>query len=663
MEPDPLQLPYPGLRAFARDESLLFFGRENCVDEMIDRLANSKFLAVMGASGSGKSSLVRTGLFEGLELGFYARAGSRWKIVDMHPGGSPLHHLAQALSRTQAHEENPPPAAMIHALLERGSRSLVEWAAGGALEPGENLLVFVDQFEELFRYADYAAREEAEAFVALLLESARSVEASVHIVITMRSEYLGACALIPGLAEQINRGFYLTPRMSREECQVAIEGPAAVLGFKIENALVTQILNDMASFAPWEDQTGVTQGQVLSRRADQLPLMQHLLNQLWLRAQERSNGDPIQLSLQDYKSVGGLSGALDQHGLQVMLSLSPEDRAFVPTVFRALISGPDATNAVRRPVRLKDIRAEANERAVGGDESVTRVVEAFRAANCNFIQPPPSHVLSDDTLIDISHESLIRQWKSLTSWLSDETRAEANWQRLVFDAQRHARSEGELLTGLDLASLELWWDAEKPTRAWAQRNGGGYDLAVTFLEESRSVRNKADSIRRTKARRERIRLLSTLTIVSTLLVVSTGATAYAYVTGFRIEKAQIELSSKTLALSQAELNLREAEEIRRAAELATERQREQQLALQAEKAALEALQAELTTSISDQQLRLRAAEDRALKAEDRAVKIASITGTTQNVRETIQHCEENPDEPACKVLFGSRRHRPGSSAE
>ena len=92
-------LPYPGLRAFRRDETMLFFGRENCVDAMIERLAATRFLAVLGASGSGKSSLVRTGLLEGLELGFYANAGARWRIVETKPGGAPMRNLAAALER------------------------------------------------------------------------------------------------------------------------------------------------------------------------------------------------------------------------------------------------------------------------------------------------------------------------------------------------------------------------------------------------------------------------------------------------------------------------------------------------------------------------------------------------------------------------------------
>ncbi len=120
--------PYPGLRAFRREETDLFFGREDCTNAMVDRLAATRFLAVLGSSGTGKSSLVRTGLLDALELGLMAKAGSRWKIVDFRPGGSPLKNLARRLLETEGVEENPDVAAqdvdMLRAFLARGPRAV-----------------------------------------------------------------------------------------------------------------------------------------------------------------------------------------------------------------------------------------------------------------------------------------------------------------------------------------------------------------------------------------------------------------------------------------------------------------------------------------------------------------------------------------------------------
>ena len=182
--------PYPGLRAYRRDELILFFGREGCVDDMVDRLAATRFLAVLGPSGSGKSSLVRTGLLDALKLGLHP-AGSRWRIVDCHPGGRPIYNLAKALLETKGGVVEPAFVDALTHFLRRGPLSVVEWVRAGNLPDNQNILIIVDQFEELFRYGDYAGREQAEAFVALLMESARA-DARIEIVITMRSEFLGA---------------------------------------------------------------------------------------------------------------------------------------------------------------------------------------------------------------------------------------------------------------------------------------------------------------------------------------------------------------------------------------------------------------------------------------------------------------------------------------
>ena len=472
------RLPYPGLRSFAREEADLFFGRDGCIDDMVDRLAATRFLAVLGASGSGKSSLVRTGLLDALELGLHPTAGSRWIFAEFHPGRSPIRGLAAALMATQTPSPDPADVELLAGFLRRGPRSVEEWYGDSGLAPN-NLLLVVDQFEELFRYGDYGQREEAESFVALLLESAASRQASIHVVITMRSEYLGACALIPRLVEQINPGLYLTPRMDRQQCRDAIEGPAGVGGFVVEPALVNRLLNDMASFAPWEDERGVDQLARLSRRADQLPLMQHILNRLWLRA---SNGEPpVVLTEADYDAVGGLNGALDSHGAEIMAQLGEPRAAQTERIFRALVAGASLSTAVRRPCRFADLAAQSG----GTTQDAREIVDAFRAAGCNFLQPPQTVPLDDDTIVDISHESLIRQWSLLAGWFAKEVEAGGVWVRLTSAAQRHRDGVGALLHGLDLDNLWEWWNRANPGKVWAERYGGQFEDTECFLAASK----------------------------------------------------------------------------------------------------------------------------------------------------------------------------------
>ncbi|MCK9686104.1 tetratricopeptide repeat protein [Scleromatobacter humisilvae] len=530
----PPRLPYPGLRAYERDETDLFFGREGCVNEMIDILSATHFLAVLGTSGSGKSSLVRTGLLDGLELGLYRKAGSVWCVADCHPGGDAIRHLAVALLALRPGAADDAFALeSLCTFLRRGPRAIIEWVEDGNLIEGQNLLILVDQFEELFRYGDYAGREEAEAFVALLLESVKA-HPRIHVVITMRSEYLGACALIPGLAERINASLYLTRRMTREECREAIEGPAGVMGFDIEPGLVNRLLNELAAFAPWEADRASSQLQRLARQADQLPLMQHTLSRLWQIAWRRAGGGRPTLTLKDYEDIGQLQGAVEQHANEVTERLGDAAKAATPRIFRALVAGSTLADAVRRPMRFGDLCI-----VTGADPALVReVVNAFRARDCNFLRPPEGHPLDDGTIVDVSHESLIRQWGSLSGWFETEVAGRSLWERLLFDQAEHAAGHAELLSGLDLATALAWWEREQPTPAWADAHGGRYAEIQDFIRKSRDAEEQRTRAERSRLERERRALKRRTAAYAVLAAICVAVAGNAY-----WEKLQLDRSN------------------------------------------------------------------------------------------------------------------------
>ncbi|MFS8979442.1 ATP-binding protein [Cupriavidus necator] len=265
--------PYPGLRPFRHDEAEIFFGREEQTDQLLEKLQRSHFIAVVGPSGCGKSSLVRAGMIAALEAGFLADAGARWRIADMRPGSQPLTRLAEALlapsALGQADAADPAEAAFALAMLRRGPLGLVEIVQEARLPPCENLLILVDQFEEIFRFREQGNADDADAFVALLLTSAAQRKVPIYIVITMRSDFLGECALFLGLPEAINDGQYLTPRLTRCQIEAAVAGPARVFGGEIEPALVNRLLNEIGP------------------DPDQLPLLQHALMRGRTRAGQR----------------------------------------------------------------------------------------------------------------------------------------------------------------------------------------------------------------------------------------------------------------------------------------------------------------------------------------------------------------------------------------
>jgi conflict system STAND superfamily ATPase len=614
--------PYPGLRAFRREETDLFFGRDDCIEIMIERLRAARFLAVLGSSGTGKSSLVKTGLLAGLEMGLLAGAGSSWRIVDFRPGGAPLRNLARRLLETERAEAGHAPAdlddtavGLLHARLRRGPRSLIEWCRDGHLPDGVNLLVLVDQFEELFRYPDYAQREEAEAFVALLLESAHPTEVArgpaanppIYVTITMRSEYLGACALIEGLAEAINEGIFLTPRMTREQCREAMVGPARVCGIEIEDPLVNRLLNDLAAFAPWDDREGQDAVQLsrLARRADQLPLMQHALNQMWERARQRQapGPDTIVLTLGDYK---GLKEELNAHANRVLADLGPERRPVAETVFRTVTAGTTAADATRRPTPFS-----ALVEICGGHEhrdAVRAVVDAFRAPGCNFLLPEAdaeNRDLRDGTIVDISHESLIRQWATLSGWLEREGRAAQEWRRLGERAERYREGTDELLSGRRLAAALAARDEIKPNAAWAKHYGIDFDRVRGFL---------AESVRAQRFRRTRLAVLGA--VAGSLLVVASARMFEASVKEQASRKeAEANRTIAEASRKQAEASRKEADASRKEADASRREAEASRKESEASKEAIQLTQRAIAVAAGELQLSQRetAAREREAK--------------------------------------------------
>ena len=301
--------PYPGLRPFQQNEAYLFFGREAQVEDMLARLEERRFLAVVGTSGCGKSSLVRAGLLPALEQGFLSDAKRNWRMAIMNPASAPFDNLTTVLlgeaALSRERQTSSQAASLLQATLRRGPLGLVEAVAESHLPEDTNLLLVVDQFEEIFRYRKQTQNvNDADAFVNLLLASAQSKQSDVpiYIVITMRSDFIGDCALFTGLPEAINDSQFLTPRLTRDQYRSAIVEPALVAGGRLTDALVNQLLNDIRG------------------EPDQLPVLQHALMRMWTQA--ATNGPERALTPDDYEEVGGLAGALSMHCDEILLDLN-----------------------------------------------------------------------------------------------------------------------------------------------------------------------------------------------------------------------------------------------------------------------------------------------------------------------------------------------------
>lgn len=463
--------PFPGLRPFEASETHLFFGRDGQSSEVVTRLERQRLIAVVGTSGSGKSSLVRAGLLPLLEGGFMASAGSFWRFAVMRPRSDAIHSLAAALADPAVLGGEAVDSAvrtpLVEAVLRRSSLGLIDAFNQARLAANENLLVVVDQFEELFRFRQLAdARGQSdggEAFVSLLIEAARRREA-IYVVLTMRSDFLGDCARFRGLPEILNDGQYLIPRLNREQRRAAIEGPIAVSGATIAPRLTQRLLNDAGD------------------DPDVLPVLQHALMRTW-DAWKSAGALDHPIDLEHYISIGGMAQALSQHADQAYASLAsiPGAQATAQIMFRSLCERGTDYREIRRPTRLADLC----EIARTDQASTTKVIDAFRSDGRTFIMPGWPAALEPDTVIDISHESLIRQWQRLRDWVQREARSAALYQRLRQTAQLWPQNAA-LWRNPDLERALLWESDEAPTAAWAVRYGTREEFAraIEFLRAS-----------------------------------------------------------------------------------------------------------------------------------------------------------------------------------
>lgn len=469
--------PFPGLRPFETDEYRLFFGREGQADELLTRLQRTRFLAVVGTSGSGKSSLIRAGLMPALRGGMMKGAGSGWRIAVMRPGGDPIGNLAaelvkkDVLSEAGAGLPESEAEAVIEATLSSGSLGILNVARQARLGEHEKLLLVVDQFEELFRFRaahEGSSVDVASAFVKLLLEAAQQRELSIYIVLTMRSDFLGDCAQFQGLPEAINDGQYLIPRMTRDERRFAVTGPVGVTRGKISEPLINRLLNDVGD------------------NPDQLPILQHALMRTWEHWQaHRRDGEP--LGLEHYEAIGTMSDALSRHADEAFNELPNEkSRKIAERLFKALSERGADNRELRRPTRLDTI-CKITGASV---QEVITVVDIFRGGSRSFLMPPAGTELHADSVVDISHESLIRNWQRLKEWVNEEAQSVRIYRRVAETAVLHREGSEGLMQEPALSFALDWRDKSHPNAAWGERYHPEFETAMTYLEQSRIAREE-----------------------------------------------------------------------------------------------------------------------------------------------------------------------------
>lgn len=567
--------PYIGLRPFSEDDSLYFKGRDEQILQLTALLEANKFLMVTGASGDGKSSLVYAGLVPNARAGFFKAKHPNWVVADFRPERSPLSNLSKTISRNLriGNEDS------VEVELRRGFSSLVELYLSSGLNLDEqsdewvnasederddlqrkaaNLLIVADQFEEFFtnpeNYYKNSPSADSQLVINLLLETARiSIKKNlpIYIVCTMRSDYIGQCAAFRGLPEFIGFSQFFVPRLKRKEMVQVVKEPAFLHGDKITNRLAERIVYD------------------LGEGIDQLPVLEHAMNEVWIQAKHgheeldlihyamaggmspeelpveyRNTFDAwfktLPVKLQEAYQHPGLSQIIDTHANKLYLSAADHYNQHHPTkistaeaqliikVAFTCLTKMDEDRAVRNRMTLQEItnildQPKLTSEVVGG------VLNIFRETGNTFLRPyisddPESRELKPDSVLDITHESLIRNWELLLSWAKEEYDHLTVYEdfKKQLDRWIESNKSGNFLLPIGpLTFFENWHATLKPNKFWINRYlDPGLDMDAR-LKKAQQIIDDTNEFLNRSARKVRV----------TRMIVKYGATRIAAILG------------------------------------------------------------------------------------------------------------------------------------
>lgn len=474
--------PFPGLRPFGPEESDLFFGRRDESAEVLKKLLKNRFVTVMGASGTGKSSLIFCGVIPGISM--KADGSSEWRVISFRPGNDPFGNLIKAMSEDSYGNNG---TIYSNPKLAADNPGGITGILKDAMPSGnQKILLVIDQFEELFRYNSLSEKESYRAgrFVDSLVSAVNQSSVNIFTILTMRSDFIGECALYQGLTQLINSSNYLVPHMGRENYRQAIEGPIKYAGAKIDPVLVETLLDH------------------IGESTDQLPVLQHALMRTWTYWQELDEPErPVGKS--DYEAVGTMSDAMSMHANEAFEELSPGGKEVCERMFKTITDKGSDNKGLRRPSGVKVITSIAG----CNSKELFEVVEKFRIPSRSFITPRQNVPLNEDSVIDVSHESLMRLWDRLRDWVDEEASSVQMYIRLSEASSMYQQGKTSLWRPPDLQLAITWRQQHKPTLQWAQRYDPAFERAMVYLrtseqeyleEEENKIRLQKRQIKRTK---------------------------------------------------------------------------------------------------------------------------------------------------------------------
>lgn len=524
-EREPLRNPYKGLRAFRETDALDFYGRDALVEELLQAVAGHNLVAVVGPSGSGKSSVVHAGLVPALRAG--GVPGSRqWLIADMFPGSFPFEELEAALLRVAVDR----PSDLLDDLSQENGLLRVT----KQILPGDDatLLLVIDQFEEIF--SSVASEATRRLFLDNLVSIATDERSRVRVVLTMRADFFSRALEYGDLAETFRHRMVTVGPPTRDGLAQAISAPARALGVELEPGLVGRVISDV------EGQPGG------------LPLMQYALTEMFASRQGEA------LTSEDYENTGGVLGALGRRAEEVYEGLPESGKEAVRQLFMRLVSVDETTADTRRRATRPELRSlDVDQDAL--DQAITQF-GGYRLLSFD------RHPITRSPTVEVAHEALLREWDRLAGWI-DDRRDELILSRRIGAAAHEWEEQGKdpsfLLRGARLEQAEAWLE--------------GTDIASTtdevrYLEASREQRLAEEAASRLRRRWTLATLTAGLVVVAIAAAVAVAQRGVAQGEARQEEVRRLAASSELaleedperailLALEAAEVSRRAGEPI------------------------------------------------------------------------------------------------------
>lgn len=521
--------PYPGLAAFQESDASRFFGRSHDVAFMLAQLRSRPMMGVVGPSGVGKSSFVRAGVIPALKS-----SGEAWQAVVLRPSRQPLWALAAALSTMVT---SAPLSSEPHDLQTIVSRLQSEPGYAGRLLRNwadthkTKVLLFVDQFEELYTVADESERH---LFTCCLQGVADDHTSPLRLVISIRSDFVDRVAESRQLMRDLTPGLIFLPQPDRDGLREAIVEPARMFGYEFESPQMSEHMIDALATTPGA-----------------LPLLQFAATKLW-DLRDRQNK---LLTAHSYKQIGGVAGALASHADAVLNGLHPRDQKLVRAIFERLVT-TERTRAIASVSELCELSDNPDD--------VQRLIDLLVNARLLVVQESHGDEGADDgASVEIVHEAMIETWPRLAHWLEEHHEDLLMLEQLRTTAkqwEQSGRPRGMLWRAEAMDKARRWHDRYRGPLTHLQRD---YLAAVSALA-ARSTRNK------------RLLLASTMAFLSLLVVAA--AVALVWINSARSQArdaaAQARVSERQARA--AETQARASERQARAAEEET-RQRFEQL--------------------------------------------------------------------------------------